>query len=102
MLDEEPDETLVRAERRAMNAERRLLGVIAILVNEIEPARLRKIDLVGCDGKLAANRAPGLHVDLRPVKRGLIRHFDIIDDGILQQAHRQYFVSFPKLGLLAT
>ena len=33
MLDEESDKAFVRAERRAMNAERRLLGVVAILVN---------------------------------------------------------------------
>jgi len=30
MLDEEADEAFVRAERRAMNAERRLVGVVAV------------------------------------------------------------------------
>ena len=33
MFDEEADETLVRAERRAVDAERRLLGVVAVLVD---------------------------------------------------------------------
>ena len=32
MLDQEADETFVRAERRAMDAERRLVGVVAVVV----------------------------------------------------------------------
>src|SRR5438874_9330052 len=97
MLDQKSDETFVRAERRAMNAKWRLLGVVAIFVNEIEPARLREIDLVGRDGKLAADRAPGLDVDLRSVKGGFVRHFDVIDPGIFQHASRHHFSLFPKL-----
>src|SRR5260370_14988388 len=46
MFDQKSDEPFVRAERRAMNADRRLLGVVLVFVNEIEPARLREIDLV--------------------------------------------------------
>ena len=42
MLDEEADETLVRAERRAVDAERRLLGVVAVLVDEAEALRARR------------------------------------------------------------
>ena len=83
MLDQESDEAFVRAERRAMNAERSFLGVVAIFVNEIEPARLREIDLVGRDRKFATDHAPGLDVDLRSVKRRFVRHFDVIDSGIL-------------------
>ena len=67
MLDQEADETLVRAERRAMNAERRLLGVVAVFVSEIETARLREIDLVGGDGEFAADRRS------RPARRSSVR-----------------------------
>ena len=42
MLDEKADEPLVRAERRAMNAERRLVGVVAVLIEKIEIARRAK------------------------------------------------------------
>ena len=49
MLDEEADETLVRAERRAMDAERCCFGVVAGLVDEAEPGRHGEVDLVGGD-----------------------------------------------------
>src|SRR4051795_7569135 len=98
MFDEETDETLVRAERRAMDAERNLVNIIAVAINKIEPARLRKIDLVGCDGEFAADHAPDLHIDLRTVERRLVGHFDIIDTGILENIARHFFGLFPKLG----
>src|SRR2546429_5731856 len=100
MFDEEADETFVGAERGAMDAERNLLGVIAIFVNEIEPAWLSEIDLVRGDRKFAADRAPGLDVDLRPVERGFVRDFYEIDSGILENVSRHLFGLFPKLGLV--
>jgi hypothetical protein len=57
MFDEEADETFVGAERGAMNAERSLLGVVAVFVNEAETLRLCEIDLVGGDGELVADLA---------------------------------------------
>src|ERR1700736_4690689 len=96
MFDQEANETFVRAERRAMDAERRFLRVVAVFVNEIEPARLREVDLIGRDGKLTPDRAPGLHVDLWPVKRGFVRYFDKIDPGIPEDISRHYFGLFPK------
>ena len=65
----------MRAERRAMDADRDLVNVVAILVAKIKIARLREIDLVGRDGKLAADHAPDLDVDLWSVKRCFVRHF---------------------------
>src|SRR5438445_1761670 len=97
MFDEKSYEPFVCAERRAMDAKRGLLGVVPIFVNEIETARLREIHLIGRNGKFAANRAPGLHVDLRSVKRSFVWHLDIIDAGIFQHASRHYFGLFPKL-----
>ena len=49
MLDQKSDETFVRAKRRAMNADRNLVGIVAVLIAKIETARLREIDLVGRD-----------------------------------------------------
>ena len=82
MLDQEADETFVRAERRAVNAERSLLGVVAVFVDEAEALRHGEIDLVGGDGEFAADRAPDLDVDLRAVKGGFVRHFDVVDAGL--------------------
>ena len=42
MLDEEADEPLVRAERRAMDAERRLVRVVLVAVDEAEAGRARR------------------------------------------------------------
>src|SRR5436305_7989193 len=97
MLDQEPDESLVRAERGAMNAEGDLIDVVTIFVAKIESPRLREIDLVGRNGKLASNRAPGLDIDLRPVKGRFIRDFDKVDSGILQHVARHRLSLFPKL-----
>src|SRR5207237_8319296 len=100
MLDKESDETLVRAERGAMDAERNFVDVIAIVVAQVESTRLREIDLVGRDGKLAPDRAPGLHVNLRSVKRGFVRNFDMTDAGISQHVSCHHFSLFPKLRLI--
>src|SRR5207249_10903087 len=97
MLDQEPDESLVRAERGAMNAEGDLIDVVTIFVAKIESPRLREIDLVGRNGKLASNRTPGLDIDLRPVKGRFIRDFDKVDSGILQHVARHRLSLFPKL-----
>ena len=37
MLDQEADEPLVRAQRRAMDAQRRLLGVVLVAIDQAEP-----------------------------------------------------------------
>src|SRR5436305_467682 len=100
MLDQKSDETFVRAERRAMNADRCLVGVIAVFVNEIQPARLREIDLIGRDGKFATDRAPSLDVNFRPVERGFVWDFDIIDAGPFQDIARHLFSLLPKLRLI--
>src|SRR5437867_7435963 len=97
MLDEESDKPFVRTERRAMNADRCLVSVVPVFVAKIKIARLREIDLVGRDGKLAADHAPCLNVDLRAVEGGFVRHFDIIDSGILENVTSHFLSLFPKL-----
>ena len=42
MLDEKADEPLVRAQRRAMNAQRRLLRVVLVAIDQAEPAPARR------------------------------------------------------------
>ena len=100
MLDQEADEAFVRAERRAMDAERSLLGVVAVLVDEAERCGHGEVDLVGGDGEFAADRAPDLHVDLRTVKGGFVRHLDVIDPGSLQDAADHVLGLFPELGFI--
>jgi uncharacterized MAPEG superfamily protein len=83
MLNQKSDETFMRAERRAMNADRNFIDVVAIFIAQVKIARLREIDLVGRDRKLASDHAPCLHVNLRSVKGRFVGHLDIIDSGIL-------------------
>ena len=66
-------------------------GVLARLVDETEAGRHGEVDLVGRDGEFAADGAPDLHVDLRPVKGGFVRHFDIVDAAPLQNAAHHVF-----------
>src|SRR5437016_2587372 len=97
MLDQKSDEPFVCAERRAMNADRDLLGVVAVFIPKIKIARLGEIDLVCCDGKLASDHAPDLDVDLWSVKRRFVGHFYVIDLGIFWHAAGHLFSLFPKL-----
>src|SRR5437763_4663481 len=95
MFDEEADEALVGVERGAVNTERDFLGVVAVLVTKIEPARLGEIDLVGGDGELTADHAPDLDVDLWSVEGGFVRHFDEVDAGTLQNVARHLLGLLP-------
>ena len=76
VLDEEADEALVRAKRRAVDAKRRGLGVLAGFIDETEARGDGEIDLVGGEGELLADDIPNLDVDLRPVERTFVGHFD--------------------------
>ena len=78
MLDEEPDEPLVRSQRRAMDAQGSLLGIVAVLIGEPEALWDGKVHLVGRQGEFPADDAPDLHVDFRAVKGRLIRHLNIV------------------------
>src|SRR6266536_3172517 len=97
MLDQESDETFVGAKRRAMNADRNLIDVVAVLVAKIKIARLSEIDLIGRDGEFATDHAPSLHINLRSVKSRFVRNFDIIDSRVFQNAARHFLSLFPKL-----
>src|ERR1043165_1365116 len=95
MFDQKSDKSFVGPERSAMNAERCFFYVIAISVNEIKPARLREIDLVSCDGELASDHAPDLHVDFRSIEGGFVGHFHIVDSRILEHVAGYLFGLFP-------
>ncbi len=79
MLDQKADEPFMRAERRAMDAQRRLLGIVAVAVVQAELRGHGEIHLVRGQRELAADDAPDLHVNLRAVKRRFVRHFDVVD-----------------------
>ncbi len=53
--------------------------VVLVGVFQFEPAALRKVNLVGSQGKLTANNAPDLHIDLGAVKSSFIRDLHIRD-----------------------
>ena len=79
VLDQKGDEPLVCAQRGAVNAERSLCGVFARLVLEAEALGHGKVHLVRGDGELPAGDAVHLHIDLWPVKRGLVLYFHKIN-----------------------
>ncbi len=54
-------------------------GVVLVAIDQPEACGHGEIDLVGRQGELAADDAPDLHVNLRPVKRRFVGHFDVID-----------------------
>src|SRR6266487_1496862 len=83
-----------------MDADRDFLDVVTIFVAKVEKTRLRKINLVGRNGKLASDYAPCLHVDLGAVKSCFVRHFDIIDSRVLQDVTRHLLGFLPKLWLV--
>src|ERR1043165_4526395 len=100
MFDKEADETFVGAERRGMNAKRDSLGVIAVLVAQVESARLGEVDLIGGDGELAPDCTPNLDVNLWPIEGSFVRHFDIVDARPLQDITGHLFGLLPKLRLI--
>ena len=100
MFNQKTDESLVRAQRRAMNAERRRLGIVARPIHQPEPFRHGEVDLVGGNGELAPDRAPHLHIDLRSVEGGFIGHLDIIDAAALQNPTHHRFGPQPEFRLI--
>ena len=41
-----------------------------------------------------------MHIDLRPVKRRFVWHFDVVNPRVFQNVARHLFGLFPKLGLI--
>jgi len=100
MLDEKADEPLVRAERRAMDAEGRLLGVVAVLIDEAELGGHGEIHLIGGEGEFAADDAPDLHVNLGTVEGGLVGHLHVVNLGINEHLPDHVLGLLPKRGLV--
>ena len=79
----------MRAQRRAMDAQRRLVRVVLVAVGQAELGGHGEVHLVGGDGEFAADGAPHLHVNLRPVERRLVGDLHVVDAGFDQHlAHR--------------
>src|SRR4051812_31321364 len=83
-----------------MDAERCLLRVIAVLIGKVEALWLREIYLVSRERELPADRTPDLHVDLRTVEGGLVRHFHVVDAGALENAAHHILGLLPELRLI--
>src|ERR1051326_1460134 len=84
MFDQETNEPFMRAERRAVNADRDIVDVITVFIAKTKISRLREIHLVRGECELASDHAPDLHVDFRAVKRRFVRHLDVFNPGTLQ------------------
>ena len=87
------------SERRAVDAERSFLQIIAILIDQAESLRHGKIYLVGGNGEFTPDRAPHLHVDLWSVERGFVRHLNIVDSGAIENVTDHFLRLDPELRL---
>ncbi len=71
------DHALMRAERRAVDAERNFFVAFAVRELEIESLGDGKIHLIRHQGEFSANRTPDLHIDFWTVECRLILGFHI-------------------------
>ncbi len=86
----------MRAEWRAMDAQRRLLRVVAVAIFQAELRGHGEIHLIRRQRELAADDAPHLHVNLRAVERRLVRHFHVGNFRINQNFADQIFRLLPQ------
>src|SRR6266566_1903623 len=100
MLDEKADEPFVRAQRRAMDAERRFLRVVAILIDKAKTLGHGEVHLIGRQREFAADDAPDLHVNLRAVKRRFVRDFLVGNLRINQYPPDHVFGLLPEHGFV--
>ena len=73
VLDEDPEKALERAEDRPMEDHGPLLGAVLGRVLEVEPFRVREVDLERPELPGAADRVGDLEVELRAVERAVSR-----------------------------
>ncbi len=88
----------MRRERGAVDAQRRAALVVLVDVLQVEALWHREVDLVGGEAELAADRAPDLHVDLRPVERGLVLRLEERHPGLHQHVPNHALGLGPQLG----
>ena len=73
MLDQDPGEALHRAEQRAVDHHRPVLGVVLALVGELEALGHLEVELAGAALPRAPERVGDVEVDLRAVEGALPR-----------------------------
>ena len=74
VLDEQGDEALVGAQRRAVDDVRAVAAVIRAHIGQVEALGHDQIELVGGGGLLPPHHVPDLEIHLGPVKRRLAPH----------------------------
>ncbi|MFM1944954.1 MAG: hypothetical protein RI897_3936 [Verrucomicrobiota bacterium] len=100
MFDEEADEAFVGSEGCPVDAEGGFVGIIAVAVGEAEAFRDGEVDLVGGEGKFAADGAPDLDIDFRAVEGGFVGDFDVIDAAIFEDIPDHVFGLDPEFGFI--
>ena len=74
--------------------------VLAGFEFEAEALGYGEVHLIGGDGEFTTGDAVNLHVDLRSVKRGLVRHFLEIDTRLHEDVAHHVFGLLPQLRLV--
>src|SRR3989339_896717 len=100
MLNKKPDKSLVRAERRPVNAKRRNLFTLVVFVNEPELCRNREINLISGKREFLAYGAPDLNIYFGTVKCRLIRHFRICHAAVCKRLKHHSLGLLPKFRLI--
>ena len=85
VLDQDPDEALERADQRAVDHHRRVLGVVGALVAEPEALRHLEVELDRPDLPGAVERVEHVQVDLRPVEGAVALVHDVLEPAPLER-----------------
>ncbi len=72
MFEQEPDEALMRAKRGPMDAQGCFFNPVFIGEDQVEPSRLCKVHLVGCQGELFPDYTPDLSVNFGAIEGGFV------------------------------
>src|SRR3989344_8688657 len=83
MFNQETDETLMRAQRCAMDAQRHMLFAVFAYVGEADFSGHIEVHLVRRKREFTSNGAPDFHINLWSVECRFIRYFDKIDPRLL-------------------
>ena len=87
VLDQDPDEALERAQQRAVDHHRPVLGVVGARVGELEALGHVVVELHGAELPRAADRVGHVQVDLRAVE-GAVALVEVVLEAAAARARR--------------